>query len=1093
MALTISQDYLRGSRLAASNKVGHHVIPTIDAPGGPYGERLLPQIVDALASSNPTRVYASVPRTANVADGFRDVTMKDLANAINTVAWMLERTLGRSETFETIAYMGASDIRYAIVFLAAVKVGYVTLLPSARNSIQGNISLLHETKCSKVFYSADMATKVEEWKQGKPDVQLYPMESLKTLVSSTAEHYAYDKTFADAIQDPILLCHTSGSTGNPKPIWLPNGSFGVLDNHRKLPLVEGRTNMDYSLYTFDDNGRFICSFPPFHIAGMHSQVVMPIFYNATLVMFPPEQPATGEVVSKIMSQMKVRGIFCPPAVLEQLVRVPGGLEQAAGLDFAMYSGGPLAPFAGEKLSSVTDLGQVYGQTETGIIPSLLPLRSNWAYFEWNPAYKVDMQHQEDDVFEQVLQHAPDLSWIRTFQHTFPEMKTWRTKDLFNQHPNNANLWQYKGRTDDILVLSNGEKLNPVGMEGIIHGHPAVMGALIAGQRRFQVCLILEPKVHSADAEALIDEIWPAVEEANRFGPAHGRIFRSKIALSDPARPFVRAGKGTIVRQKTTDIYADAIEALYSTTRATSAKNMPSLDNPQDPEAMKQFLRSYIGSFLSAVANGDGTDFFVLGLDSLQTMEITNGLRAVLKPHLGPSYARLVNTKLIYENPNLESLTAALIRRLRGEMHSEEESAEADARRVARMEEIVVKYTHDLPRKTSSPASVAIARVGQVLAALNPLASSEIRSIGVVLTGSTGSLGTRLLQALVNDSRVNKIFCLNRAGDAETRHRKDIAARGVQMDLTHVEFHKAEFGAHQLGLTADTYNSIKASTDAIIHNAWKVDFNHTLDSFEDVHISGVRRLIDLSLSNARNATITFISSVASVGNWSACHPDQPHVPEMPMPSHNVAQKLGYGESKHSSEAILCETAARAGVSANILRVGQIAGPISRDGGMWNKGEWVGSMIQTSKTLGCLPNRVMEVDWIPVDVLADIILDIVHHRSGSGLEVYNLVNPHPVSWETLIPAVTAMYPEVKVVPLADWIERLSHADEDDADEVTSKPALKILEWFVDLEKGLSSTGPLQGYETSRGVAVSKTMAGLPPVSQEWMALWLKQWSF
>ena len=90
----------------------------------PYGARLLPQVVDELSRSDPTRVYATFPLSSDLSHGFRDVTMLEVAQSINKLAWWIEMNLGRSTVFETIAYIGPSDLRYAIVFLAAVKCGY---------------------------------------------------------------------------------------------------------------------------------------------------------------------------------------------------------------------------------------------------------------------------------------------------------------------------------------------------------------------------------------------------------------------------------------------------------------------------------------------------------------------------------------------------------------------------------------------------------------------------------------------------------------------------------------------------------------------------------------------------------------------------------------------------------------------------------------------------------------------------------------------------------------------------------------------------------------------------------------------------------
>ena len=89
-----------------------------------YGSRLLPQVVDELAWSNPKRIYATLPLSSDLTQGFRDVTMLQVSQAVNRIAYWLEHIIGRSTTFETLSYMGLPDLRYAIVFLAAVKCGY---------------------------------------------------------------------------------------------------------------------------------------------------------------------------------------------------------------------------------------------------------------------------------------------------------------------------------------------------------------------------------------------------------------------------------------------------------------------------------------------------------------------------------------------------------------------------------------------------------------------------------------------------------------------------------------------------------------------------------------------------------------------------------------------------------------------------------------------------------------------------------------------------------------------------------------------------------------------------------------------------------
>ena len=437
-----------------------------------------------------------------------------------------------------------------------------------------------------------------------------------------------------------------------------------------------------------------------------------------------------------------------------------------------------------------------------------------------------------------------------------------------------------------------------------------------------------------------------------------------------------------------------------------------------------------------------------------------------------------------------------------------------------MKKLVERYAKDLPVRTglyssttqpaSSSSSSPVQRVEQIahhladtakrtadsitLSSSSSSSSSPTTSLNVILTGSTGSLGTAILSALLASPTVSTIYCLNRSADAKQRHLRDFAQRGLSPSLSRVLFLTAEFGAASFGLPSGDYAALQRNVDVIIHSAWKVDFNHSLESYEDVHIRGVRNFIDLCVTGARRPQFTFVSSVSSVGNWAAVRPDVASVPERPFEEGEmgVAQKIGYGESKHVAEEVISRACGESGIRANVLRVGQIAGPVGEQGGKWNETEWMPAMIKTSKALGCVPERIMAVDWIPVDTLADIILEICHDKH-EGLGVFNLVNPNVVDWSSLVPAVTGFYPEVNPVSMSEWVDKLAETDDENPDEVAAKPALKILDWFAEQGAALEGTKSAFRYDTAHGQQVSKTMKNLPAVGQEWMKRWLQQWSF
>ena len=115
--------------------------------GSQYGSRLMPHVVDELAKSDPCRIHATIPVSSDISHGFRDITMLDIAQSVNQFAYWLEESLGRSTSFETLTYMGVPDLRYSIVFLAAVKCGYkvsqLAIYRTLENIINENSCLSH--------------------------------------------------------------------------------------------------------------------------------------------------------------------------------------------------------------------------------------------------------------------------------------------------------------------------------------------------------------------------------------------------------------------------------------------------------------------------------------------------------------------------------------------------------------------------------------------------------------------------------------------------------------------------------------------------------------------------------------------------------------------------------------------------------------------------------------------------------------------------------------------------------------------------------------------------------------------------------------
>lgn len=102
----------------------------IKQTNGSSKRRLVPNIIDELAKTDPEREAFSIPRSSDPKDGWKAVTFRDYANAINRAAHRLVETCGVASpgSFPTIAYIGPNDARYVVVLVAAVKAGYKVTL-----------------------------------------------------------------------------------------------------------------------------------------------------------------------------------------------------------------------------------------------------------------------------------------------------------------------------------------------------------------------------------------------------------------------------------------------------------------------------------------------------------------------------------------------------------------------------------------------------------------------------------------------------------------------------------------------------------------------------------------------------------------------------------------------------------------------------------------------------------------------------------------------------------------------------------------------------------------------------------------------------
>jgi hypothetical protein len=177
---------------------------------------------------------------------------------------------------------------------------------------------------------------------------------------------------------------------------------------------------------------------------------------------------------------------------------------------------------------------------------------------------------------------------------------------------------------------------------------------------------------------------------------------------------------------------------------------------------------------------------------------------------------------------------------------------------------------------------------------------------VLLTGTTGGLGSYFLSQLLQDAAVNRVYAFNRPSSSGTSLERQMSAfadRGLDVallaspKLVFVEGDAAESG---LGLPKDKFEELKAAVTVIVHNAWRLDLNAPIKTFTP-NIAGTRNLVDLALASPNRESIRFgfISSIASTQGWKDLHKA---VPEEMSSDVSTAVLRGYGEGKYVAERV-----------------------------------------------------------------------------------------------------------------------------------------------------------------------------------------------
>ncbi|KJZ79675.1 hypothetical protein HIM_01144 [Hirsutella minnesotensis 3608] len=1055
--------------------------------------RLVTELIDQAALTTPNAVWLEYPRSATgCADGFDVITYGSLANAVNGLAWFLRKNvtnISAGEEFPALAYIGHNDARYAIIAYACIKAGFKVLFSSPRNGVSAHIDLLSTVGCS-VLVTTETPPAIVAQIALESAMPVLNLPGLQELLEARPDPFPYIKTYPEARHDPFLVIHTSGSTGRPKPVIYTHEM--VLRSIRaiQLPTPSGYKSMSQLFL----KSRLINLMPLFHIAGLFCTTICSHYCGTTNIIPSPYAPPTSDTLHELALHARAHWAVVSPATIDSLGRDPKVLDSVAStLQTMAFLGGNPSLTLGKEVAQRIQLCSLIGSSECGAFAQLIPdahrdMQDLWSYVCINPKTNPVFRPFSNGLHELVIERSPSCEPYQQVFALLSDAQEFRTNDLFTAHPTVEGFWRHAGRIDDILVFSNGEKTNPTGFESRVVAHPDISGALVFGSNRFEAGILIELADTEENESRLLDRnkaiahVWPKIEEANLHAPAHARIADTHICFVSRDKPMARTAKGTVKRHQTLELYGQEIEETYKNAETLDEDADLTLVDINNHEQVKETIRHVFEKVTGQAVPTDETDFFTLGVDSLHVIRMSRQLRRI--PGLGH-----IEPRLLYRNPCIAALAIEIQRGLAissGEAH---EGQPSKAKR--ELQTALQEYLE----RVESLASEAVAEDSD-----GP--SREQRKGSIILTGTTGYVGSYILEELLRHPSRPTVYCLNRSPEAPkvqiSRNKERDAALATRYPPDRIKFLTADPSTSDTwGLPESDFQQLKREVTLVIHNAWPVHFVLPLSFFRP-SLDGLTSILRFCGAARQKPSVLFISSITSCMNLKA-----PTIPETLI--HDLEAPLnGYGESKFVAEHMLHAAAQALGVKTGVVRVAQVSGAAYSQG-LWNRRDWLPRLLLSSKHLGVIPNHLgcLEIiDWIPIDLLARVLVDFAFHvGTKSNFEIYHAMNPNTTTWSQLVPCVVrnldgddACSSESKIsqVSSAEWLRRLrasasAQMDGSENDVFERNPAVKLVDFFEDRFAREEGDGTSWAMESSAGA--STTLRELLCIQPEWIGRWAR----
>jgi amino acid adenylation domain-containing protein/thioester reductase-like protein len=927
---------------------------------------------------------------AVIAAGSR-LTYRELDQSANRLAhYLVDMGAGPETLIGVHAGRGVEAVRSLLAIMKAGS-GYLPLDPSLPPARLARVC----AEAGPAAILTDRSVKNSSWAGARvlavgdladDDLGRWPVTAPE--VSPDADHLCY-------------VIHTSGSTGTPKAVAVSHGSLAcvITELAREYQISARDRVVQVASLAFDTS---------------IEQIMVALAYGATLILPPPRTIGPTDLL-RYLERHRVTVIDLTPAYWHQVLAITEPDDRRLRSVRLMITGGEMADpadcQAAMRAASGARLLNAYGLTETTITSALFEVG---AFPLTVPAGRA-IGGARIMVLDEKLRPVPAgaageiyvggcgvargyLGRPALTAETFlpdgggaPGSRMYRTGDLGRWRPDGH--LEITGRADRQLKVS-GFRVEPGEIESVLAEHPDIG----------QVAVV-----------------------ATGHGPGRTRL----AAYYTLGQPGQAPGAGTLRRY-----LRDRLPGYMIPSAFVALDRMPltpggeparaALEHPQVPEPRRdaQERRTPTQAGLSHLWTellkqeqvGLEDDFFALGGNSLLAAEMLAHARVMFgirAENVGPL------TRCLLRDPTLRGFARAAQDARAGRL-----AADADQTRVdfARESELRVPGRLDADPRSGWP--------------------SWRKPPEILLTGSTGFLGTHLLRELL-DATTARVWCLVRAkdgsdalariADAAARHGLPGLPAGRVMPLP------GDLAAPRLGLAPGEFRELTRSIDIIYHAGAMVNFIYPYEELRAANVAGTREVIRLA-GAAGGIPVHYVSTTAVLAGLGVMGVHE--VTEDTPLAHADRLRVGYVETKFVAEELL-RNAGRAGLPVAIYRPLDIVG--SQRTGVWNTATEMCALVRFIADTGLAPGIDLPLDFVPADTCAAAIRHISWIEGATG-RTYHLASPERALLGSLVDRLRAYGFNVSEVPFGIWVGELLRY----AARHPSHPMTAFLPLFIDRDR-------------------------------------------